>query len=104
MHVGSFVLALVLYVAGDLSNPLLPGAVGFADGFLEVVEAGATKHRGSAPRQPDPLPGAARVRYADARPAWPDRVPRAVMRPQFHPLARGIVWREDSGRGPSEDH
>jgi hypothetical protein len=89
-------LALLVYLTLDVANPFMPGALTFADGHLQVIDAGrpagidlpVLNAPGAAAPAPEALPparpavhapaGAHRHRWIPARclcPAAPDAAP-----------------------------
>jgi hypothetical protein len=96
-------LCLLVYLALDLANPFMPGAVTFVDGRIEVIDAGR-------PADIDlPIQGSARAADAShrapepARPSW--RPAPAGERPRRWqvPASRVVVIAPEPAF-PSDDH
>ena len=73
MTLSGWSVLLILYVAADFANPLMPGAVTFLDGSVQAVHV----ERARLADVPSasaivPSPGGIEVGRSDARPAAPD--------------------------------
>jgi hypothetical protein len=95
-------LALLLYLAADFANPLMPGAVSFPDGAVVAVHGDRLADGDVEPAVP--VPGLHQALEA-ARPGW--RPPRpAPSRPVAHwlvPLGRAPLARPDPASA-TDDH
>jgi hypothetical protein len=90
------------YVAGDLANPMMPGAFQVVQGIVDVVEAVSARTDAIAP--PALLPAAAPAVQIRVEPDTP--VPDAAQRdlaPRV-PLARRALARSPAPPPPTEDH
>ena len=89
-------VAFLIYLGVDLANPLLPGAVRFASGVVESVEADRARDADLAVPRPDALP-ALEVRAPDrapsvlsVRPAPPGPRPGPARRRAIVPAAEPL--------------
>lgn len=103
MRRGRLALLVLLYVALDFANPLMPGAVRLVEGCVEAVQA----ERGradSGPAQADRPVTADRSDRVAVRSVAPRRLPRpAVPRPAIVAVQRTPEPASDSAAS-SEDH
>jgi hypothetical protein len=92
---------LALYIAADLANPLMPGAVTFVDGSVEAVDVERAR---VLDRVPD-VPAAVSLAGAEvAAPACHARRP-ALIRPAVRPLIPfRRAFRAPDRPPTSEDH
>jgi hypothetical protein len=102
MRFGPLPVVLVLYVAADFANPLMPGAVSFTDGLIQAVRA----ERARPADLPGDLPGLPVL--AGAEPVSPD-----VSDPRPTPVRAAARWlapvrraaaRRRAPPPPVEDH
>ena len=100
-------LLLLVYVTLDFGNPLMPGAVRFEAGSIEVVQADRTARApcpASAPtRLVEAFPTCTIVRTA-AGPRLPIPLPPAVSAIAFRAVHRALPQHRSTPPAPSDDH
>jgi hypothetical protein len=95
MGFGRLPVVLLLYVAVDFANPLMPGAVSFTDGSIEIVHA----ERARVGDLPGQVPRAPALDGGDPvgrswRPPHPIPI-RVAARRWLVPVRRGVPTRPD---------
>lgn len=96
-------LLLLLYVSLDVANPLMPGAVQFVDGSVEVVQADRARPEGlAAPALLVRLPALERPQVVVQ--ALPRSRPITVDRLQAPRPVRRLPDVSSGSPSPSEDH
>ncbi len=102
-----FPLLLLLYVTLDFANPLMPGAVSFEAGSIEVVQGDRT----ARPARPAAVP----VRLVTVCPSWgavpigatlarPASLPLRPSSRAFRAVRRAPPPHFSAAPSPSEDH
>jgi hypothetical protein len=99
-------LLLLIYVTLDFANPLMPGAVRFEAGSIEVVQADRTARAAR--------PAAAPTRLVAVSPTWSVQMDARLDRPAPSPALASILVLRNARRAPpqrftrppspSEDH
>lgn len=104
MSLGRLSVVLILYVAADFANPLMPGAVTFLDGSVEAVHVERARFADVTPVMPV-LASRERievVRLPRHAPPHPTPVPPAAWL-WLAPVRRAVLVRSGPPP-PSEDH
>ena len=100
---GRIQLLVLLYVALDFANPLMPGAVRFESGSIESVQADRAGREAVAAT---PAPSA--LETADRLPPDPETRPRIAApdrpRPEWRDVRRSPPSHASSSPSPAEDH
>ncbi|MGH7359619.1 MAG: hypothetical protein ACREJR_12460 [Candidatus Rokuibacteriota bacterium] len=97
-------LLLLVYVTLDFANPLMPGAVRFEGGSIEVVPASrAARTEAVIVTPPATLPTAPAARKEAAR-AWRTSLPPAVPARALRVVRRPPLERSAPSPSPTEDH
>jgi hypothetical protein len=100
-------LLLLFYVTLDFGNPLMPGAVRFEAGSIEVVQADRTARATCPAAVPtwlaEAFPTCTIVPMAAAL-RLPIPVPRTVSAIAFRTVHRALPQRRSTPPAPSDDH
>jgi hypothetical protein len=94
---------LILYVAADFANPLMPGAVSYPNGSVEAVHMERSRTADVLPDAPV-VASFERIEFTDF-PRYPTRLTpgRPVSGLRLIPIRRALLSRPDSPPS-SEDH